>query len=569
MRCAVFDKRLFSLTPGIGKLVAAKVVALWLSLLADVLFAFMMANLLVSVLQCAIWTAQGLDVVMPTTNLLLALLVLLTVCVVKYLTSRSAASFGTEAAERVKLALRERLYRKMLAMGPSYASRVRTADVVQSAGEGIDQIQSFFELFLPQLFYAVLAPVTLFAALMPVNIPAAVVLLACAPLIVLVVGVVAMSAARAFKRYWGKYTDMGAAFLDNMQGLETLKAFDADDRAAADMDEKAEAFRRMTMQVLQIQLRSLTAMDAVAYGGTAAGIGVAVWQFLIGGVDMAGAMIVVFLSASFFLPLRQLGSYFHVAMNGMTSTKRIFALLDAPEPERGDAALPGGGRDLTVTFNAVAYRYSDADAVDGSVGADGSINADSDTSHASVSSGEPTGADSDTSATATALPAPALTDVSFTARPGTLTAIVGESGSGKSTTAALLAGTLAGYEGSITLSAGAAINGATPDPAELDAIDLQSVELRDLSVDAMTSAVSLVSSRSHLFAGTLRENLLMAAPEAADDELWAAYRRLRARAARGIGYADRPRCGEPVRRTAPTLGHRPCAAAQHPDLRLR
>ena len=513
MRCAVFDKRLFSLTPGIGKLVAAKVVALWLSLLADVLFAFMMANLLVSVLQCAIWTAQGLDVVMPTTNLLLALLTLLTVCVVKYLTSRSAASFGTEAAERVKLALRERLYRKMLAMGPSYASRVRTADVVQSAGEGIDQIQSFFELFLPQLFYAVLAPVTLFAVLMPVNIPAAVVLLVCAPLIVLVVGVVAMSAARAFKRYWGKYTDMGAAFLDNMQGLETLKAFDADERAAADMDEKAEAFRVMTMQVLQIQLRSLTAMDAVAYGGTAAGIGVAVWQFLVGGVDMAGAMIVVFLSASFFLPLRQLGSYFHVAMNGMTSTKRIFALLDAPEPERGDAGLPGDGRDLAVTFNAVAYRYSDAD---------GAAQADSDTSQVPLSADDSTGTDSDTSAAATAFPAPALTDVSFTARPGTLTAIVGESGSGKSTTAALLAGTLAGYEGSITLSAGAAINGATPDPAELGAIEPQSVELRDLSADAMTSAVSLVSSRSHLFAGTLRENLLMAAPEAADDELWAA-----------------------------------------------
>lgn len=528
----MFDKRLFSLTPGIGKLVAAKVVALWLSLLADVLFAFMMANLLVSVLQCAIWTAQGLDVVMPTTNLLLALLVLLTVCVVKYLTSRSAASFGTEAAERVKLALRERLYRKMLAMGPSYASRVRTADVVQSAGEGIDQIQSFFELFLPQLFYAVLAPVTLFAVLMPVNIPAAVVLLACAPLIVLVVGVVAMSAARAFKRYWGKYTDMGAAFLDNMQGLETLKAFDADDRAAADMDEKAEAFRVMTMQVLQIQLRSLTAMDAVAYGGTAAGIGVAVWQFLVGGVDMAGAMIVVFLSASFFLPLRQLGSYFHVAMNGMTSTKRIFALLDAPEPERGDAGLPGDGRDLAVTFNAVAYRYADADTADGSiadgsVAADGSVNADSDTSHVSVSSGEPIGTDSDTSAAATAFPAPALTDVSFTARPGTLTAIVGESGSGKSTTAALLAGTLAGYEGSITLSAGAAINDMTLDgetiaSAESDAAEPPFVELRDLGVDAMTSAVSLVSSRSHLFAGTLRENLLMAAPEAADDELWAA-----------------------------------------------
>ncbi len=504
MRCAVFDKRLFSLTPGIGKLVAAKVVALWLSLLADVLFAFMMANLLVSVLQCAIWTAQGLDVVMPANNLLLALLTLLAVCAVKYLTSRSAASFGTEAAERVKLALRERLYRKMLALGPSYSSRVRTSDVVQSAGEGIDQIQSFFELFLPQLFYAVLAPVTLFAVLMPVNIPAAVVLLVCAPLIVLVVGVVAMSAARAFKRYWGKYTDMGAAFLDNMQGLETLKAFDADERAAADMDEKAEAFRVMTMQVLQIQLRSLTAMDAVAYGGTAAGIGVAVWQFLVGGVDMAGAMIVVFLSASFFLPLRQLGSYFHVAMNGMTSTKRIFALLDAPEPERGDATLPGGGRDLTVTFNAVAYRYADTDA------ADGSVNADSDTSRAPINAAD--AADVDSSVSAASVTPVALADVSFTARPGTLTAIVGESGSGKSTTAALLAGTLVGYEGSIALS----------DAAVSDGMEADAVELGDLSADAMISAVSLVSSRSHLFAGTLRENLLMAAPDAADDELWGA-----------------------------------------------
>ena len=260
-------------------------------------------------------------------------------------------------------------------------------------------------------------------------------------------------------------------------------------------------------------------------------------------------MIVVFLSASFFLPLRQLGSYFHVAMNGMTSTKRIFALLDAPEPARGDATLPGGGRDLTVTFDAVGYRYADAANC-------------ADT-------------DSDTSATATALPAPALTDVSFTARPGTLTAIVGESGSGKSTTAALLAGTLAGYEGSITLSAGAAINGATPDPAELGAIDLQSVELRDLSADAMVSAVSLVSSRSHLFAGTLRENLLMAAPDAADDELWGALELTHIadfvrEQPRGIGYADRPRCGEPVWRAAPTPGHRPRALLRNTtDLCLR
>lgn len=466
----MFDKRLFSLTPGLGKLIAAKVVALWLSLFADVLLAFVMANLLVNVMQCTFNVAQGVGMILPTQSIVLALLTLLAVCLVKYLTSRASAAFGTEAAERVKIALRERLYRKMLRLGPAYSSRVRTADVVQSAGEGIDQIQSFFELFLPQLFYAVLAPITLFVVLLPVNVPAAVVLLACAPLIVLIVGVVAMSAARAFKKYWGKYTDMGAAFLDSMQGLETLKTFDADDRAAVEMDEKAEAFRVMTMNVLQIQLRSLTAMDVVAYGGTAAGIGVAIWQFVTGGMGLSGVMVVVFLSAGFFLPLRQLGSYFHVAMNGMTSTKRIFALLDAPEPDHGNGLLPGDGRDLTVTFCNVGYRYAKTD--------------ENDT--------QPEGA-------------AALSDVSFAARPGVLTAIVGESGSGKSTTAALLAGTLTGYEGSITVSSGG-----------------DAVELHDLDGSALTSAVMLVSSRSHLFAGTLRDNLMMADPTADDDLLWQA-----------------------------------------------
>ncbi len=167
----------------------------------------------------------------------------------------------------------------MVALGPSYKTRIKTSDVVQSAGEGVEQIQSFFELFLPQLFYAILAPITLFVAIAPINVPAAAVMLVCAPFIIIVTGIVSMTAARAFKKYWVRYTDMGAAFLDNLQGLETLKNFDADERAAIEMDKKAEGFRVMTMRVLQIQLRSLTAMDIVAYGGAAAGIGVALWQY--------------------------------------------------------------------------------------------------------------------------------------------------------------------------------------------------------------------------------------------------------------------------------------------------
>lgn len=551
----MFDKRLFQLAPGLGKLIAGKVALMWVGLLANIGFMLSLVMLLQGLLAAAdphtfscnaasasecpanLFGVPGTTVA-PMAGDLMVYVALAIVCMlVRYLATTHATRLGTEAAERVKLALRSKLYRKMVALGPSYRSRVKTSDVVQSAGEGIEQIQSFFELFLPQLFYAILAPITLFAVIAPINMPAAVTMLVCAPLIIIVTGIVSMTAARAFKKYWGRYTDMGAAFLDNLQGLETLKNFDADDRAAAEMDKKAEGFRVMTMRVLQIQLRSLTAMDIVAYGGAAAGIGVALWQYahtaaaaagasaagwspimlaahlpgafayLAYGLQylmpfgagfpltLAGLLLIVLLSAEFFIPMRQLGSYFHVAMNGMTSTKRIFALLDTPEPAHGTATLPAtagtdAGTDagtkagakadggITVSFDHVGYSYDSAD------------------SGAAVQQ-------------TNSAPAPALTDLTFTAYPGQLTAIVGISGSGKSTAAALLAGTLTGYQGSLTL------NG---------------VKVSDLSGETLARTITLIGASSHLFAGTLRENLLMALPDdgqngeaasdAVDSRLW-------------------------------------------------
>lgn len=551
----MFDKRLFQLAPGLGKLIAGKVALMWVGLLANIGFMLSLVMLLQGLLAAAdphtfscnaasasecpanLFGVPGTTVA-PMAGDLMVYVALAIVCMlVRYLATTHATRLGTEAAERVKLALRSKLYRKMVALGPSYRSRVKTSDVVQSAGEGVEQIQSFFELFLPQLFYAILAPITLFAVIAPINMPAAVTMLVCAPLIIIVTGIVSMTAARAFKKYWGRYTDMGAAFLDNLQGLETLKNFDADDRAAAEMDKKAEGFRVMTMRVLQIQLRSLTAMDIVAYGGAAAGIGVALWQYahtaaaaagasaagwspvmlaahlpgafayLAYGLQylmpfgagfpltLAGLLLIVLLSAEFFIPMRQLGSYFHVAMNGMTSTKRIFALLDTPEPAHGTATLPAtagtdAGTDagtkagakadggITVSFDHVGYSYDSAD------------------SGAAIQQ-------------TNSAPAPALTDLTFTAYPGQLTAIVGISGSGKSTAAALLAGTLTGYQGSLTL------NG---------------VKVSDLSGETLARTITLIGASSHLFAGTLRENLLMALPDdgqngeaasdAVDSRLW-------------------------------------------------
>ena len=519
----MFDKRLFSLAPGVGRLVAAKVFCQWIGLLSNVVFVVTVVVMLSPVLA-VVESAFDPMFSMGDSGLLSRMFVglgyggfsaetyigcvlAIVVCaVLRFLMMRAAAYFGAEAAERVKLALREQLFNKMLAIGPSYSQHISTADVVQSAGEGIEQIQSFFELFLPQLFYAILAPVTLFFIVAPINMPTAVTLLVCAPLIVLIVGMVAMRAARVFKKYWGKYTDMGSVFLDNVQGLETLKTFDADAHAAKKMSEQAEQFRVMTMNVLQIQLRSLTAMDVVAYGGAAAGVGVAIWQYASGAaLPLAGVLLIVLLSADFFIPLRQLGSFFHVAMNGMTSTKRIFALLDTPIPAHGMQGMPEFGASdngVDVCFDDVSFRYADVAA---------------DTAVADVETGETGEKSGVVGAGKTGMPKDddgsvvALHGVSFTARRGQVTAIVGPSGSGKSTAVELLAGNLSGYERCMWLRPGNAGNNPT-----------QRYQIADLSIESLTREIAIVAAQSHLFAGTLRDNLLMAKPDATENELWQA-----------------------------------------------
>mgnify|MGYP000010717865 CR=1 FL=1 len=533
----MFDKRLFSLAPGVGRLVAAKVLCQWVGLLANVVFVVTVVVMLSPALA-VVESAFDPMFSMGDSGLISRLFIgfgyggfsaetyvgcvlAIVVCaVLRFLMMRAAAYFGAEAAERVKLALREQLFNKMLAIGPSYSQHISTADVVQSAGEGIEQIQSFFELFLPQLFYAILAPVTLFFIVAPINMPTAVTLLVCAPLIVLIVGMVAMRAARVFKKNWGKYTDMGSVFLDNVQGLETLKTFDADAHAAKKMGEQAEQFRVMTMNVLQIQLRSLTAMDVVAYGGAAAGVGVSIWQYASGAaLPLAGVLLIVLLSADFFIPLRQLGSFFHVAMNGMTSTKRIFALLDTPIPAHGMQEMPEFGASdngVDVCFDDVSFRYVDVNtdaAAAVSVAADTAVTADMETGKTGQIGGKSgvvgagkTGMSKDDDGSVVA-----LHGVSFTARRGQVTAIVGPSGSGKSTAVELLSGNLSGYEGCMWLQSGNTGNNST-----------QRYQINDLSIESLTREIAIVAAQSHLFAGTLRDNLLMAKPDATESELWQA-----------------------------------------------
>ena len=454
----MIDKRLIGIVPGSMRYVGASVALQWASLVANMGMVLAICRTL-----SALWagTTGEKD------------LVLLAACVIVAAAVRAACSMGSTrmgflASREVKRALRHRIYEKLLRLGPSYREDVRTSEVVQVAVEGCDQLETYFGAYLPQFFYAMLAPLTLFVALAFMNVPAAVVLLVCVPLIPVAIAAVQTWAKKLLGRYWGQYTELGDTFLENLQGLTTLKVYRADEFKQAEMNEQAEKFRRITMRV---QLNSITIMDLVAYGGAAAGVAVALTQMAAGAVGLGGCLAIILLAADYFIPMRQLGSFFHVAMNGMAASEKIFRLLGLPEPPAGGAAFPGC---CDVCVCDLRFSYDgEREVLDG------------------VDLGVPAGG---------------------------FVAVVGESGCGKSTLAALLLGRLRGYRGSLTV--GGVEVGA------LDAVDL-------------LAHVTYVGHESYLFKGTVRENLLIAAPGATDDELWAALEATRlAGFLRGEGGLD-------------------------------
>lgn len=456
----MIDRRLVGTVPESGRHVAAGVACQWVALLANMAMILAFCRLLE-----ALWLGRA------TAGDLVAAAVAAAASVVV----RAACTVGSARASHlsnraVKARLRHLIYEKLLRLGPSYRERAMTSEVVQVAVEGVDQLETYFGAYLPQLFYAMLAPLTLFVALAFISLPAAVVLLACVPLIPVSIAAVQTWAKRLLGRYWGQYTELGDTFLENLQGLTTLKIYQADDFKQAEMNEQAEKFRRITMRVLTMQLNSITIMDLVAYGGAAAGMGVALWQLSEGAVGVGGCLAIVLLAADYFIPMRQLGSFFHVAMNGMAASEKIFRLLDAEEPTAGGEPFPSG-TDIVVRDLRFSY---DADRE-------------------------------------------VLRGVSLGAPAGSLVAVVGESGCGKSTLAATLMGRNRGYAGSVRVGG---------------------VELSGLEAAGVLAHVTYVGHEGYLFKGTVRENLLMAAPDAGDAELWNALERVRLadflRAERGL-----------------------------------
>ena len=322
----------------------------------------------------------------------------------RFFCDRQAAQASFAASMDVKRILREQIYRKLLRLGASYREGVSTSEVVQMAAEGVEQLETYFGKYLPQMFYSLAAPVTLFVILSFVNWQASLVLLVCVPLIPVSIVAVQKIAGRLLKRYWGIYTELGDSFLENLQGLTTLKIYQCDGIRARKMDEEAQRFRQITMKVLMMQLNSTSVMDIIAYGGAAAGMIVTVCQFCAGHVGLGGALMLILLASEFFIPLRLLGSFFHIAMNGMAASDRIFALLDLPEPEKEEGKIQE--ERVNITMFKVRFSYEPDREI--------------------------------------------LKGIHMNFPAGSFTSLVGLSGSGKSTVAGLLTGRNKGYEGSIT-----------------------------------------------------------------------------------------------------------------------
>ena len=438
----MINKRLIAAVKESKKYIAGNVICQWVSLAANIAMMAAIARMLQS-----LFVGDSVEGQIAVTAVIAAAAV-----VIRYICAVMSSRMGYLSAKAVKKTLREMIFRKLLRLGTSYKEQVNTSEVVQVAVEGVDQLETYFGAYLPQFFYAMLAPLTLFCVLSLVNFPSAIGLLICVPLIPVTIIGVQRWAKKLLAKYWGQYTALGDTFLENLQGLTTTKIYQADAFKHRQMNEQSEHFRRITMKVLTMQLNSITIMDLIAYGGAALGVILATTQFQAGRVDLAGCILIILLATDFFLPMRMLGSFFHIAMNGMAASDKIFRLLDLTEPVQKNEAVP---EDCSIECKGLRFAYD----------------ADREILHG--------------------------LDMSFPK--GSFTALVGESGCGKSTIAALLMGRNKGYTGSITVGG---------------------ISLCELSEASLMENFTYISHQSYLFKGTVRENLLMACPNAGEDTLW-------------------------------------------------
>lgn len=390
----MIDKRLIGMVPESKKYVAGNVLMQWISLAANVVLMMSITRFFASLYAKNV---TGKDFAVFAVIAVMAV-------AIRFFCAIGASRMGFLSSKKVKKMLREAIYTKLLKLGAAYKEQIKTSEIVQVAVEGVDQLETYFGAYLPQFFYAMLAPLTLFLVLLRVNIPSAVVLFVCVPLIPAAIAAVQTWAKKLLSKYWAQYTALGDTFLENLQGLTTLKIYQADAFKNKEMNEEFEKFRKITMKVLIMQLNSITIMDIIAYGGAALGVFFSVTQYQKGGVDLAGALLVILLSADFFIPMRQLGSFFHIAMNGMAASEKIFRFLELPEAPKKAAKFP---RNAEIVCENLRFSYETDREI--------------------------------------------LKSIDLRIPKGQFVAIAGESGCGKSTVASILMGRNRGYKGTIRI----------------------------------------------------------------------------------------------------------------------
>ena len=342
----MINKRLVRLLSDGKKYIYGNILFQWINLIANIVAIFLISGFISDTYYGNVTDAK-----------LVRLIVILAIAVLTRVICNVASSkMSYLSSKKVKQVLRHKIMEKMLTLGSSYNEKVRTSEVVQVSVEGVEQIETYFGLYLPQLFYSLLAPLTLFAVIVFMSFTPAIVLLLCVPLIPISIAAVQTFAKKLLAKYWGRYTGLGDTFLENLQGLTTLKIYQADEYKNRKMNEEAEEFRKITMKVLTMQLNSITIMDLVAYGGAALGIIITVRQFVAGNIRLEQAIAIILLSADFFIPMRQLGSFFHIAMNGMAAIDKIFKILDLEVPEVKTLELPPSG---SIKVENLSFSYDE------------------------------------------------------------------------------------------------------------------------------------------------------------------------------------------------------------------
>ena len=391
----MIDKRLLKEMPQAKVMVWKQVFMQWLGMLSNIGMVFLFANIFVEMFQDTL----------TLRNLMLCAIGVILMIIVRMLTSMQASRYSYRASCDVKNHLRQRIYEKLLELKNSYTQHIATSELVQLSVEGVDQLETYFGRYLPQFFYSMLAPLTLFLILVWLDWRSSLVLLVCVPLIPLSIIAVQKFAKKLLSKYWTSYASLGDSFLENLQGLTTLKIYQADGYKHEEMNKEAETFRRITMKVLTMQLNSVSVMDLIAYGGAAIGSIVAMIAYRNGSISLFAVISIVLLSSEFFIPLRLLGSFFHIAMNGIAASAKIFRLLDIPLQEEAKCSL--SDEPIVMQLSHVTFAYDQQRVV--------------------------------------------LQDVSLNVLANSFVSIVGESGSGKSTIAKLCCGFASDYQGSITV----------------------------------------------------------------------------------------------------------------------